>query len=147
MVSLIPPSSESRLRKLFGPDFGTLNPIEIQTLVTADLEGEVSNSRLQLMRMEHPFELTKMLQGLASRGFLDQVGQKRGTSYLLPAGAFPLGTGASALTDGAIAESDGQLLEIAKTARDKPRLMPELTKTIIRNLCSGGYLTADQFGE
>ena len=30
---------------------------------------------------------------------------------------------------------------------DKPRLMPELTKTIIRNLCSGGYLTADQIGK
>ena len=154
MVSLIPPSSESRLRKLFGTDFGTLNPIEIQTLVTADLEGEVSNSRLQLMRMEHPFELTKMLQGLASRGFLDQVGQKRRTSYRLPDGASALTDGASALTDGAsaltdgaIAESDGQLLEIAKTARDKPRLMPELTKTIIRNLCSRGYLTADQIGE
>ena len=161
MVSLIPPSSESRLRKLFGADFGTLNPIEIQTLVTADLEGEVSNSRLQLMRMEHPFELTKMLQGLASRGFLDQVGQKRGTSYRLPAGASALTDGASALTDGAsaltdgasaltdgaIVESDGWLLEIAKTARDKPRLMPELTKTIIRNLCSGGYLTAEQIGE
>lgn len=147
MVSLIPPSSESRLRKLFGADFGTLNPIEIQTLVTADLEGEVSNSRLQLMRMEHPFERTKMLQGLASRGFLDQVGQKRGTSYRLPAGASALTNGASALTDGTIAESDGQLLEIAKTAMDKPRLMPELTKTIIRNLCSGGYLTADQIGK
>ena len=127
----------------------------------ADLEGEVSNSRLQLMRMEHPFELTKMLQGLASRGFLDQVGQKRGTSYRLPAGASALTDGASALTDGAsaltdgasaltdgaIVESDGWLLEIAKTARDKPRLMPELTKTIIRNLCSGGYLTAEQIGE
>ena len=174
MVSLIPADSEARLRKLFGPDYGTLSPIEIQTLVTADLEGEVSNSRLQLIRMEHLVELTKMLQGLASRGFLDQIGQKRGTSYRLPAwassavaGASSLAPGASALTGGAsslapgasshtaeasalVAETssevDPQLLEIAKPARDKPRLMSELTKTIIRRLCSERYLTADQIG-
>lgn len=164
MLSLIPPASEARLRKLFGPDYDTLSPIEVQTLVTADLESEVSNSRLQLLRMEHPVELTKMLQGLASRGFLDQVGQKRGTSYRLPAwaaaGASALTESASALVHGASSlkaeasslvfktrpENDPELLEIAKPARDKPRLMPELSKTIIRTLCSGRYLTADQIG-
>ena len=101
MVSLIPAASEARLRKLFGPDYDTLTPIEVQTLVTADLESEVSNSRLQLIRMEHPVELTKMLQGLASRGFLDQIGQKRGTSYRLPAWASvsPLAGGASPRVD------------------------------------------------
>ena len=167
MVSLIPPESAARLRKLFGPDYDTLSPIEVQTLVTADLEGEVSNSRLQLIRMEHPVELTKMLQGLASRGFLDQVGLKRGASYRLPSWASPVVVGASSLAPeassltgkapfiapggsslatGAIDERDPQLLEIAKPARDKPRLMPELTKAIIRKLCSGRYLTADQIG-
>ena len=90
MVSLIPPKSAARLRKLFGPDYDTLTPNEIQAMVTADSEGEVSNSRLQLIRLDHPFELTKMLQGLASRGFLDQVGQKRGTSYRLPGWALAL---------------------------------------------------------
>ena len=181
MVSLIPPESAARLRKLFAADFDTLIPNEIQALVTADIEGEVSNSRLQLIRMDHPVELTKMLQGLASRGFLDQVGQKRGTSYRLPAWASSLTPGASALTLGASAlapgasaltmeasalapgasaltpgasalapppsaENDPELLETARPAREKPRLMPELTKTVIRKLCSGRYLTADQIG-
>ena len=167
MVSLIPPESEARLRKLFGADFDTLPPNEIQALVTADLEGEVSNSRLQLIRMEHPAELTKMLQSLASRGFLDQIGQKRGTIYRLPAwasapgprasalapGASALAPGASALAPGASApmeettpENDPRLLEFAKPAREKPRLAPELSKKIIRNLCTGRYLTADQIG-
>ncbi len=70
----------------------TNSPIEVQALVTADLEGEVSNGRLQLIRKEHPVELTKVLQGLASRGFLDQIGQKRQTSYRLPEWALsPMG--------------------------------------------------------
>ena len=97
MVSLIPPESAARLRQLFGPDFELLTPIEVQTLVTADLEGGVSNARLQLLRSEHPVELTRMLQGLAARGFLDQVGQKRGSIYRLPAWATALAPGATAL--------------------------------------------------
>ena len=51
---------------------------------TADIEGEVSNSRMREISSEHPADLTQMLQGLAQKGFLHQVGQKRGTSYQLP---------------------------------------------------------------
>ena len=53
---------------------------------------------------------------------------------------------ASALVPQASAENETELLEIARPAREKPRLMPELTKTIIRKLCTGRYLTADQIG-
>lgn len=103
---------------------------------------------------------------LASRGFLDQVGQKRGTSYRLPnwassfaTGASPLASGASSLVPGAsplaadasplatdATETDPRLLEIAKPARDKKKLIPVLTKQIIHQLCTGHYLTADQIG-
>ena len=172
LVSLIPPESETRLRKLFASDYDTFSPIEVQALVTADLEGEVSNGRLQLIRMEHPVELTKVLQGLASRGFLDQIGQKRQTSYRLPEWAlspmgdrsspgFPassLAPSASSLTSPASSlapsassltppasslapsassletgtpETDPWLLEIARPAREKPRLAPELSKAIV----------------
>ena len=64
MVSLIPAESQARQRKLFGADYDSLSPIEVQTLVAADLEGEVTNSRLQLIRMEHPVELTRILPAL-----------------------------------------------------------------------------------
>ncbi len=146
MVSLIAPESEARLRKLFGADFDTLTPIEVQTLVTADLEGEVSNSRLQLIRSEHPVELTKLLQSLTTRGFLDQIGLKRGTSHCLPVWPSSLAPGASSLAIGPSHETDPLLLEIAKPAREKKKLVPALTKTIIRKLCSGRYLSANQIG-
>jgi ATP-dependent DNA helicase RecG len=167
LVSMLPPESVARLRSLFGKDFEPLTPIEVQTLVTADLEGEVSNSRLQLVRSEHPVELTKMLQGLASKGFLDQIGQKRGCSYRLPAwasplatgasplatgasplatGASPLATGASPLATGASPVNDPALLEISKPAREKKKLTPELTKLVLRRLCDGRFLTAEQLG-
>jgi X-X-X-Leu-X-X-Gly heptad repeat protein len=138
-----------------------LTPIEVQTLVTADLEGEVSNSRLQLVRNEHSVELTKMLQGLTSRGFLEQIGLKRGSSYRLPLWASPLASGASPLTAGtppltagtsplaagASPVSNPLLLEIARPAREKKKLVPELTKRLIQRLCQNEPLTAEQLGE
>ena len=137
-------------------DYATLTPIEVQTLVTAALEGEVSNGRLQLFRSEHPVELIRMLQNLTSRGFLDQLGQKRGSCYRLPNWAAPVKSGATALAPEATAlapgasalapEQDRRLLAIAKPARDKKKLIPSLTRTIIRNLCQGHFLTADQVG-
>jgi ATP-dependent DNA helicase RecG len=157
---------------LFGEDFNRLAPLEVQTLVTADLEGEVSNGRLQLIRSEHPVELTKMLQGLATKGFLDQVGQKRWCRYRLPDWAAPVARGASPLAleapplargapplaleapplaagapplvPGVAPEADPVLLEVAKPAREKKKLTPALTKRLLRRLCEGRFLTAEQ---
>src|SRR5437879_4558194 len=84
MISLLPEDSIARLRKAFGTALDSLPPLEIQALVTADLEEEVSNSRMRLVCDEHPTDLTKMLQGLVAEGFLDQHGQRRSTVYRLP---------------------------------------------------------------
>lgn len=180
MVSLIPPESEARLRKMFGADFETLAPLEVQTLVTADLEGEVSNSRLQLFCQEHPAELTRILQNLTAQGYLEKFGQKRQTYYRLPAwrasvatpptsnGGPPTAPGTPPTTLGTppttpatppIAAAtpptasatppteEEQLLAIAQPAREKPRLAPELTKAIIRRLCSGRHLDAARIAD
>ena len=190
MISVIPKESETRLRKLFGADYETLLPAEVQSLVTSDLEGEVSNGRLQLIQKEHPVELTKMLQNLAARGFLEQIGQKRGSSYRLPTwpssllpaasslppaasslalGAPPLAPGAPPLafeappfapvapptaqgappvsrnaTDLAIYS---ELLEIARPAREKKKLIPSLTRKIVLSLCEGKFVSADQLSQ
>lgn len=173
MVSLISPESEARLRKMFGADFETLAPLEVQTLVTADLEGEVSNSRLQLFCQEHPAELTRILQNLTAQGYLEKFGQKRQTYYRLPAwrrsvGTPPTSHGGPPTTPGTPPTTPGtppiaaatpptavatppteeeQLLAIAQPAREKPRLAPELTKAIIRRLCSGRYLDAARIAD
>ena len=117
MVSLIPPESEARLRKLFGADFDTLTPNEIQALVTADLEGEVSNSRLQLIRMDHPGRTDEDASRSGIKGFLGSDRSKAWNhlsaarlgfgpcdrSFGPCAGASALAPGASALAPGASA--------------------------------------------
>ena len=84
MVSLLPEESLQRLRSRFGLKFNRLQGLEVQALVTADLEGSVSNRRLQEVSDEHPADLTKLLHHLVARGFLYQDGQKRWASYHLP---------------------------------------------------------------
>lgn len=84
MVSLLPEESVERIKGRFGTKFKKLSPVEVQALVTADLEGGVSNLRMRQICSEHPTELTKLLQSLVSRGFLQPEGRGRGTTYRLP---------------------------------------------------------------
>jgi ATP-dependent DNA helicase RecG len=131
----------------------------VQALVTAEIEGEVSNSRMREVCDEHPADLTRILQGLVAKGFLDQLGQKRGASYQLlpPPGLHGKGDSSPSLFDsshkhadsshssGATAlEADPVLLAMAKPARETSRLSPGDTERIIIKLCDGRFLTAKE---
>jgi ATP-dependent DNA helicase RecG len=83
-VSMIPETSLEHLRQKFGIQFNQLNQAEVQAMVTAHIEGEVSNPRMQQICGVHSADLTKMLQGLVRQGFLVRDGQGRGTRYTLP---------------------------------------------------------------
>lgn len=83
LVSVLPEESLAQLKTRFGRRFEELGPLEVQSLVTALQEGSVSNSRMRLESDEHATDLTKMLQGLVAKGFLEQRGQKRGAFYVL----------------------------------------------------------------
>jgi ATP-dependent DNA helicase RecG len=166
MVSLLPPESLDRLRAMFGTAFRGLSPVEVQTLVAADLEEVVSNARMQQLCDDHPADLTRMFRGLVDRGFLIQGGQKR--TYRLPpshpqtgpgppqTGPGPPQTGAGppqttsgrqvGETEAVPPENDPVLLAIAREAKDRPWLPSSRTREIIKELCRGRYLTATQVG-
>lgn len=162
MVSLIPEDSLRRLRKLFGAKFNRLTSPEVQALVTADIEGAVSNRRLQEICEEHPADLTKRLHGLVARGFLRQDGQKR-TFYRLPGTPDPRGFGLLHSTSDSSHKGDSsqkgaedwshkldelspgvlkRLQVLAAPAFYGPRLPVDETRKIIRQLCEGRYFTA-----
>jgi ATP-dependent DNA helicase RecG len=158
MVSLIPPESLGRLRRQFGDRFDTLQQLEVQILVTAEIEGEVSNSRIRLFSDQHPSDLTRMLQGLVGKGFLVRDGQGRWSTYRLPAQApdsAQIGEDSTQIDDQTphIADEDStqtefepELLAIAQPAREKSKLQAEQMRTIILALCKGRFLTPRQLG-
>lgn len=157
MVSLLPTESLERLRAQFGKKFDKLGPLEVQALVTADVEGGVANSRLQEMCDEHPADVTKLLQRLLNNGFLEQVGQKRRCSYRLvelphkpadlphKANDSPHKIRDLSHNEGAVAaEADPTLLALAQEARQSRRMQPDEMERIIVRLCANRFLTVMQ---
>lgn len=83
MVSLIPAEVDSALRQRFGDAYGALDALAVQALVTAAVEGSVSNGRLQEIAGKHPIDITATLQNLVLAGMLVRQNQRRWASYSL----------------------------------------------------------------
>ena len=81
MVSTLPDDIMARLDDRFGPAFRTRSPDEIQALVAAEVEGEITNRRLQEMLTLHRVDITRMLRGLVDAHLLRSEGQGRWTRY------------------------------------------------------------------
>ena len=90
MLSLLPDDSVERLRRALGTKFTSLDGEQVQALVTADVEGTVSNPRLQQFSKQHPTEITRMLGDLVNGGLLVKDGYGRWASYQLNPGLFPI---------------------------------------------------------
>ena len=81
MVSLIPEECIIKIKELYGKKFDSLDELEILAIVTAYLEGRVTNSRLQTICNNHPNDITKILYGLVQKEFLVEEGYGRGKIY------------------------------------------------------------------
>lgn len=86
LVSMLPEATLADLRERFGAVFDALDPEEVQVLVTAAIEGEISNQRMQDILALHRVDITRILQGLVRRHFLVADGIGRGTRYALEEG-------------------------------------------------------------
>jgi ATP-dependent DNA helicase RecG len=80
-VSLLPAEAIRALRAVFGSRFDGLNEIEKMAIVTAQVEGFVSNRRLQQVCRDHPHDITKMFRRLVDLRFLVPDGTGRATTY------------------------------------------------------------------
>jgi len=83
MVSLLPEDSLARQRSVLGENQAGLNGREVQALVTADVEGNVTKQRLQQFCTDHTADITRLLQDLVAKGFLAKDGYGRRASYRL----------------------------------------------------------------
>ena len=144
----------------------------MHALVATDIEGEVSNSRLQLMSASHPVELTKTLQRLVTSDLLVPHGRGRGKTYHLPTqdivGSASLNVGSSTphseanvgsdilhndLNEGSDLQQTTPALGSAEIERLRQQAYPdgiqqrmgntEMRQAIVR-VCEGRFLTAAQ---
>ncbi|WP_404415150.1 RNA-binding domain-containing protein [Marinospirillum sp.] len=150
MLSLIPDSSLERLQKLFGNTFKACSKLEVQALVTADLEGSVDNLRLQQITHCHARDVTGLLQTLVARGMLEQEGRGRWTRYQLPdhpASSSVLNSthkSTDSVHSSAHNANFQELEKLAQPARNNKRLPPEDMQEILVELCRGRWLTRNE---
>jgi len=175
MVSLMPQETVTELRQRFGAKFGKLGEDEVQAVVTACVEGQVSNARMREITGKHAADLTRVLQGLARKGFLTQDGQRRWAMYRLPPpsvremvgsarstddsthyggdfahnvdSAHKAGWDSSQMLDDMDAEDLQRLKKVAMAAWMSGRLSRVETQRLIAELCHGRFLTAAHLGE
>ena len=166
MVSLIPPATLEHLRTLFGLQIDDLIPAEVQALATAEIEGAVSNARLQELLNNHPVDITRMLMGLCARGFLISDNRRRWTTYRLgtarteptlfdvletPSEGNSSGMGGDSShksPDSSHLEDQMDLLRaIADPIAKTGKASPDSTTAAILNMCQGRYLTAELLGQ
>lgn len=83
MLSTIPDETLEYLRVLFGDSIDTLGKDEMTILSTCQIEGEISNTRLQYMISQHRSDITRILQDLCKDGFLIAEQKRRWTTYHL----------------------------------------------------------------
>lgn len=160
MVSLIPDEVDRALRQRFGDRFAQLDKTAVQAVVTAQVEGSVTNARMQEITGEHSKDITGVLQTLVRDGLLTQQNQRRWASYRVAGDSPHNGVGSphkdgdsphngvdSPHKDGDSPRSDPLLWSIGEPARAKERLAPETMKTLILELCTERWLSAKQIAE
>lgn len=90
MQSLLPEEAVNGLQRRFGEDFNTLGHDARLALVTAEVEGFVTNERLQGITKLHSADITRLLGELTGRRLLQAEGIGRWTKYRLPTGQMEL---------------------------------------------------------
>jgi ATP-dependent DNA helicase RecG len=138
MVSLIPPEVEEELRLRFGARFDRLDKTAVQAVVTARVEGSVTNGRMQEVTGEHPKDITVVLQALVRDGLLTQQNQRRWASYRM--------TGDSPQSPANSPQFPTELLALAEPARQRAKLPAADMRNLIAALCTQRWLTSRELG-
>ena len=164
MVSLIPDEVDLALRQRFGDRFAKLDTTAVQAVVTAQVEGSVTNARMQEITGEHAKDITGVLQTLVRDGLLTQQNQRRWASYRV-AGDSPQSSpqlpGDSPHLDGNSPHLMGdsphlmgdsphlspELLSLAEPARRRAKLPTAEMQTLVLNLCENRWLTARELAD
>lgn len=163
MVSLIPDEVDQALRVRFGDRFAKLDKTAVQAVVTAQVEGSVTNGRMQEITGEHSKDITAVLQNLVRDGLLTQQNQRRWASYRvaedstqLPDGSPHFESDSPQSSPQLVGDSPQfdrlaglspeilDLLPLAEPARKNKKLPVDQLKGVIQQLCEGRWLATSE---
>ena len=129
------------LRQCFGSRSATLDKTAVQAVVTAQLEGSVTNSRMQEITGEHAKDITGVLQSLVRDGLLTQQNQRRWASYRVAEDS-PQWAGDSPHSVVNSPHLSQELLSLAVPAHHKARFPAADMQALVMRLCDARCLTS-----
>lgn len=148
MLSTIPEETLLELKYLFGDIIASLDGDETMILSACQIEGDITNQKLQYLVGRHKTEITKLLQDLCRREFLISDNKGRWTTYHLNK-AYPTKQGSSneGSSNGGSSNggssNEGSSIEGSK----KKRLTNEELTTLIKEVCSNEYKSLEEIGK
>ena len=155
--SLIPQEVDQALRLRFGDRFAKLDKTAVQAVVTAQVEGSVTNARMQEITGEHSKDITVVLQTLVRDGLLTQQNQRRWASYRVAGDSPQLGEDSPQSSSQLPPDSphltedsphlSPELLSLAEPARRKAKLPTSEMQALVLSLCENQWLTARDLAE
>ena len=131
MEVLLPKDSLEHLEYIFGKDVRNMYGDALVILSTAEIEGVVSNLRLQGLLNKHSSEISIMLKDLCSQGYLNPENKGRWTSYHLNNGHLNEKMDTSDKKDGHL-------------GRNMQEIKSSELKSYIVEICSSRYLTIEE---
>ena len=172
LSSLISEEALEALNERFGDDFARMTETERLALITVEIEGSVTHTRLKQMSSEHPRDITSILRQLVDSGELESKGTGRATVYYFPgespayavgesgdadllgsippkAESIPLRAESIPLNDSGIPQKEisdkiwKALWARAASIRDRKRVSREEMVKKIQELCSEYFLTVE----
>ena len=126
------------LHTRFGDRFAKLDETAAQAVVTAQVEGSVTNSRMQEITGEHAKDITGVLQTLVRDGLLTQQNQRRWASYRVAEDSPQF----DRLAD--LSDEVRALLPLAEPARKNKKLPRVQLLAVIEQLCAGRWLSTSE---
>jgi predicted HTH transcriptional regulator len=151
MASLIPPDVLAALDERFDGDFSHLDENQRLAVAIAEMEGKVTNRRMQASCTVHPRDLTFLFRELVDRGFLAPHGERGGTWYTVEDGEpdrkDPRSTQSSTQTPASSTQSPAQTgSSSTQTGRNRWRPSDE-TRAAILAYCADRFRTSAEIAE
>jgi len=169
MESLISPRSMDALAAIFGEDIRQLIGSPLIALTTAQIEGSITNTRLQQLIGDHASAISKLLKGLCTSGYLTLSGKGRGTVYQLSTVYVPenqednrVGVGTQGIlfddedpkmdssgikmdSSGVKMDTSGAKMDTSPESKEK-RMRPEELEELVLEYCQDEYRSVEETG-
>ena len=146
LFSIIPSDTLEDLKKLFGDSVEALGKEELTALAICQIEGDITNIKLQYHFDLHRTDITKLLQELCKNGYLISENKSRWTTYRLNLEYKDRDESANEDTSNEDTSNEDTSNEDTSNEKDNSARTKKLQEKILE-VCISEYISIEQIAE